>query len=39
MPDPAGTSLLLPWAVTMLGLVLGAMALAFGAFVSGKKSK
>ena len=39
MPDSAGTSLILPWAATMFGIVLGAMMLGYVVLVSGKKKK
>lgn len=39
MPDSAGTSLILPWSVTVLGLMFCAMALGYGVLVSGQKRK
>ena len=39
MPDSAGTSLILPWAATMFGIVLGAVMLGYVVLVSGRKKK
>jgi len=39
MPDSAGTSLILPWAATLFGLLFGAMMLGFVMLVSGKRRK
>jgi hypothetical protein len=39
MPDSAGTSLILPWAATMFGIVFGAVMLGYVVLVSGRKKK
>jgi hypothetical protein len=39
MPDPAGTSLILPWAATLFGLLFGAMMLGLVMLASGKRRK
>jgi hypothetical protein len=39
MPDSAGTSLILPWAATMFGIVFGAVMLGYVVLVSGRNKK